>query len=152
MKIYVTIILIFFTSYILAQEADSTTVGTKGYIKGIIADAQDPVPFASITVEEPKRYATANEEGQYTIELPVGEYTITVTAVGLKGQSQKASVIADKETVLYFVLDNSVFQLDQMVITASRTKQYLKEASVILSVTISAVLQKTQSISLSEGL
>jgi outer membrane receptor for ferrienterochelin and colicins len=152
MKNYITLFLIICSSYISAQEADSTSVHTTGFIKGVVSDGTGPVPYASLIVEELNKPAAANENGEYSIELPAGTYTVTATAVGLKSQTQTATVIADSEIELNFTLDNSVLQLDQVVITASRTKQNRQEAPVIVTVTNSAVLQKTQSISLSEGL
>lgn len=51
-----------------------------------------------------------------------------------------------------FNLEESVFGLNQVVVSATRGMQKRTEAPVIVTVTNSEVLQKAQAISLSEGL
>lgn len=152
MKNIFTLILILISFNIIAQEPENTSVSQKGTIKGTIKDGSGPVPYATIQLKETGFAATADEQGNYVLELPVGEYILIVSAVGLKTAERKIIITANSETVQDITLTDSMLELDQVVVTASRTKQNRKEAPVIVTVTNSAVLQKTQSISLSEGL
>ena len=151
MKNIFTIVLILFSLHISAQENAIPATGN-ATIQGTVSDGEGPVPYASIQVQEPGIAAAADEQGYYKIELAAGDYTLIVSAVGLKTMEVKAAVAAGDVLVKDITLENSMLQLDQVVVTASRTKQNRKEAPVIVTVTNSAVLQKTQSISLSEGL
>ena len=152
MKNIITLILILIGLDAYSQVRDSITAPGTGTLKGKIQDGEGGVSYASLWVEKLQKSAAANEDGEYTIDLPVGEHVVTVSAVGLKTSDFNVTIEAGKETVLDIKLEGSVLQLDQVVVTASRTKQNRQEAPVIVTVTNSAVLQKTQSISLSEGL
>lgn len=151
MKNIFTLILIFLCAIADAQEENVVTKSSGGKVSGIISDSGGPVPYATI-IAGADNGTTADEQGYYSIKLPAGTYTITFSAVGLNGAERTITIQDGQELELSVMLEASLLQLDQVVVTASRTKQNRKEAAVIVTVTSSAVLQKTQSISLSEGL
>ena len=127
------------------------TQGT-GTVKGQITEKGNPLPFASVHVKETGNGISADENGKYSIKLPEGNYTITVSSVGYKTKERSITITVNSDTVLDVDMESSSLNLDQVVITASRTQQRRQEAPVIVTVTNSAILQKTESISLSEGL
>lgn len=128
------------------------SVQQSGIIKGKVTEGGQPIPFASILVKNSVQSTAADENGDYALQLPVGSYTIEASSIGYLSQQKKVTITAKSETILNFELEESAFNLDQVVITASRTKQRRQEASVIVTVTNSEILDKTQSLSLSEGL
>lgn len=152
MKNIVAILLIFAGFDAIAQDTLVAVPVSTGILKGKVTDVGEPVPYASLWIANLEKSGATDEEGNYTITLPPGQYSLTVSAVGLKTAEQTVTIAAGEETIADFKLEQSVLQLDQVVVTASRRKQNRKEAPVIVTVTNSAVLQKTQSISLSEGL
>ncbi|WP_417356126.1 TonB-dependent receptor [Flavobacterium sp.] len=123
-----------------------------GTVKGQVTEKGNPLPFASVHVKETGYGISADENGKYSIKLPQGSYTIIVSSVGYKTKERNISIKSNSDTVLDVEMENSSLNLDQVVITASRTQQRRQEAPVIVTVTNSAILQKTESISLSEGL
>jgi outer membrane receptor for ferrienterochelin and colicins len=152
MKNIFTLVLIFSFFYTFSQEVVTPVNGSNGKVKGTVSDSSGPIPYATILIKEGNIAIAADEQGNYTIDLPTGDYSFTFSAVGLNTSERKVVVVSAQESELNITLQNSMLQLDQVVITASRTKQNRKEAPVIVTVTSSAILQKTQSISLSEGL
>jgi outer membrane receptor for ferrienterochelin and colicins len=164
MKILIYIALILSSSLLSARENNTAINGESepikkinqsqgtGIIRGTITENGKPVAFASITIKDQTLSAAADENGKYIIKLAEGQHTITASSVGYRSQEKTITVKADTETIINFELEGSSLNLDQVVVTASRTKQRRQEASVIVTVTNSEILQKTQSLSLSEGL
>lgn len=124
----------------------------KGIVKGTITEGSQPLPYASVLVKNTNIETVANDDGTYSLSLPAGGHTLIVSAIGYKTTEQAITILSGNEILQDIKVEGSAFNLDQVVITASRTKQNRKEAPVIVTVTTSEVLQKTQSISLSEGL
>lgn len=140
----ITILFLFFFSLISAQE--------KGTVVGHILSNKMTVPYANVLVKNSKIGTSSDENGNFSLNLAEGKQTIVVQAVGYKTQEKTVTVIAGKNTHIDFNLEESVFGLNQVVVTASRNGQKRTEAPMIVSVTNAEVLQKAQAISLSEGL
>mgnify|MGYP003574971860 CR=1 FL=1 len=160
--IYIGLIL---TSYLLTAQENNTVQNDTlalpkkphstqqfGIIKGKVTENGKPLAFASITVKGLAVSAASDDYGKYTLKLEEGDYTIVASSIGYRTDEKKITVKPNSEIVQNFELEGSSLNLNQVVITASRTKQNRQEAPVIVTVTNSEVLQKTQSLSLSEGL
>ena len=135
-------LLFFFTS--IAQE--------NGLVVGHILSDGQAVPFASILLKNATTGSSSDENGNYSIAVPLGKQTIIVQAIGFKTQEKNVNVPRNGKIHLDFNLEESIFGLNQVVISATRGLQKRTEAPVIVTVTNSEVLQKAQAISLSEGL
>ena len=133
-----------FTFFTQAQE--------KGTVVGHILSEGQAVPFASVLLKNAITGTSSDENGNYSIEVPSGKQTIIVQAIGFKNQEKNINVSSGGKIHLDFNLEESVFGLNQVVVSATRGLQKRTEAPVIVTVTNSEVLQKAQAISLSEGL
>src|ERR1700748_1537558 len=94
-----------------------------GIIKGNVSDATGALPGASIFVAGTKSGITADINGNYTLKLAPGTYTIIASFSGYtKSQVNDIKVIAGKETVKNIVLvtDNQLQQVDISYGTQSR--------------------------------
>lgn len=123
-----------------------------GTILGHVLSQGEQVPYASVLLKNTTQGISADEDGNFTIELPTGRQVLIVQSVGYKTQEKVIQVVAGKKTHVDFNLEESVFGLDQVVVTASREKQRRTQAPLIVSVTNSEILRKAQAISMSEGL
>jgi outer membrane receptor for ferrienterochelin and colicins len=110
------------------------------------------VPYANVLVKNTQIGTSSDENGNFSLNLTEGKQTIVVQAVGYKTQEKTVTVVVGKNVHVDFNLEESVFGLNQVVVTASRNGQKRTEAPMIVSVTNAEVLQKAQAISLSEGL
>jgi outer membrane receptor for ferrienterochelin and colicins len=124
----------------------------KGLVVGHILSNGQPVPFVNILLKNTTTGTSSDENGNYSLSIPAGKQIISVQAVGYKTQDKQINVPENGKTHLDFNLEESVFGLNQVVISATRGLQKRTEAPVIVTVTNSEVLQKAQAISLSEGL
>lgn len=124
-----------------------------GSISGHIESGEAHLPFANIIVEEIKMGMVADDHGHFTIEnIPVGSYKISCQLIGYKKQVKDVIVKEGKELELHFNLQEDVFGLEQVVISATRNEQNRKEAPVIVNVIDRKIFEATQSVTLSEGL
>lgn len=144
MKKILLLVVLSFTLFSQAQQ--------KGTVVGHILSEGQAVPFASILLKNATTGTSSDENGNYSIEVPTGKQTIIVQAIGFKNQEKNINVPSGGKIHLDFNLEESVFGLNQVVVSATRGLQKRTEAPVIVTVTNSEVLQKAQAISLSEGL
>ncbi len=140
----ITILFLCFLSLISAQE--------KGTVVGHVLSNKMTVPYANVLVKNTQIGTSSDENGNFSLNLTEGKQTIVVQAVGYKTQEKTVTVVVGKNVHVDFNLEESVFGLNQVVVTASRNGQKRTEAPMIVSVTNAEVLQKAQAISLSEGL
>ncbi|MCA8832289.1 TonB-dependent receptor [Hymenobacter pini] len=89
--------------------AEAVTVGLKGRSQGAIT----------------------NNKGEYVIErIRDGQYTVVVSAVGLKTTEQQVTVSGGQATVADFMLTENAEQLKEVVISGNRTNKFNRSASV----------------------
>jgi outer membrane receptor for ferrienterochelin and colicins len=124
----------------------------KQTLSGTIKGENEVIPFANILIKNSTIGTSSNENGDFSIDLEPGNYTIQVNAIGFKPQERNVTVIQNQNLTLNFSLEESVLGLNQVVISATRGLQKRTEAPMIVTVTNSKTLQKVQAISLSEGL
>jgi outer membrane receptor for ferrienterochelin and colicins len=124
----------------------------KGTVIGHILDKGEAVSFASIFIKNTTIGTSSDESGNFNFQIPAGKQTIVVQAIGFKNQEKSINVPANGNIHVDFNLEESVFGLNQVVVSATRGLQKRQEAPMIVTVTNSEVLQKAQALSLSEGL
>lgn len=90
------------------RPAESVTVGLKGHNQGAIT----------------------NSRGEYVIErVRDGQYTVVVSAVGLKTTEQSVTVGGGQAAVLDFMLSENAEQLREVVISGNRTNKFVRKTS-----------------------
>jgi hypothetical protein len=82
---------------------------TTGTLKGSVVWAADngnfPINGAKVTVGSASTFTDSN--GEYSIDIAPGVYTVSVTATGFNGDSGTATVTADQTTTLDFDLEKT---------------------------------------------
>lgn len=103
-----------FLFILMAIQANAT------WVKGTVKDVEgNLLSFAAVYVEDTKKGTTANEDGQYALEVPEGNTTIVVKYLGYKTAS-KTVFVSGKSIQLDFVLDFEELYLDDVVVKANR--------------------------------
>ena len=103
-------------------------------IKGIVLDSKtgSVLPYANVTIEGTNRGAAANSKGEFIIKnVTAGEYTLHAKVIGYETGEQKTTVSAQFNPQIRFELNESYFQMDQVVITATRSEKLLQDVPVI---------------------
>lgn len=101
---------------------DTTTATAQtGTLTGKVMDeAGEPVPGATVRVPELNKGATTGIDGDYTLELPAGTYTVTVSFVGFQtSEVTGVRIQPNHRTPLDITLRESSTVLGEVVVTAN---------------------------------
>ncbi len=91
--------------------AQSTTLSGK-----VTDQSGKPVPFASVYIKNTTKGASANSEGDYSLQLQPGQYDVQYKAIGYKQESR--SVNLKSSTVLNVTLNMEAYELNAVTINA----------------------------------
>ena len=103
--------LILFTLLYRSASAQSNTLSGK-----VTDQSGKPVPFASIYIKNTTKGASANSEGDYSLQLQPGNYEVQYKAVGYKQESR--SVNLKSSTILNVTLAAEIYELNAVTINA----------------------------------
>jgi outer membrane receptor for ferrienterochelin and colicins len=129
------------------------TVPDAGRVVGVVTAGTVRVAFAQLGVRGYAVRAVADGDGRYSISgLEPGSYTLLVSAVGY-GTMEVPVTIRRGETVLRDVeLDRQVFNLNPMVVTATRKQTFVSESPVKVDVVPARYLQMLATSNLVEAI
>lgn len=121
---------------LLATALWSCTFGQTGVISGEITHKNEPVPFANIVVAGTTLGTVTNDTGTFEIKnIPLGSYTITVSAVGYGGQSKRVTVSANQPSVIInFQIEEAVSELKEVVVSGTMKEVSRLESPVPVEV------------------
>lgn len=92
--------------------------GQQVSISGKVTDQNGkPVPFASIYIKNTTKGASANSEGDYSLQLQPGQYEVQYKAVGYKQESRNIDL--KKNTVVNVILAAEVYELKSVTINGN---------------------------------
>ena len=121
-------------------------------IKGKITSKNEVLPFANIIIEGTKLGVSADENGNYVIEnVPLGHHHIIASAVGMITKKPHIDIVKGINTI-NIELVASVYNLDQVVVTGTKTFKRRTQSPVIVNVMDSRQLESVQACNLAEGL
>ena len=145
MKVFLTAITLAFSVLGFSQD---------GTIKGLITSNSTPIEAVSIQLEgkNAKKWTTSNRNGNYLLTLPAGEYRVKVQSLGFIPYNDKITISPNDTYTLNIDLKEDVLGIDEVVITATKTKENRKEAPVLVSVTTNKELANAKAHTLTEGL
>lgn len=87
-------------------------------LSGKITDEQGrPIPFASIYVGYSGSGTSANNEGQYQLQLKPGDYTVQFKAIGYRQENQKLTLNANR--TFNITLHTEVYELKAVAISGT---------------------------------
>ncbi len=93
------------------------------------------IPFVNIIVKGTNIGTTTDISGHYKLtDLPVGKNIVIASAIGYKKQEKEVVMEKEKAKELFFLLEEDIFQLEQVVVTGTRTKHYIKEVPIRIEV------------------
>lgn len=110
--------------------ADSSTINSSqhaiitGHVK--IKDKDEPIRGATISADAYKYFNYSDINGRYILELPVGEYRVTVRHVGMKTGFFRLRIISNG--VFDIELEEGITDLDELVVTARPIDSNIKQS------------------------
>ena len=103
-----------------------TLIAQTGTINGVAKNSMgEALPFATITIENLNVGTTAKEDGTYFLKrVPMGAQTIVVQSAGYTTQKSAVDVKANENTVINFMLEESIQELNAVDIVGTRSNEY----------------------------
>ncbi len=142
------IILLILISNTLAQKAK-----TDANIVGHVLSGDKHLPYVNIVVKGTTLGTLTDETGHYQlVNIPEGEVTLIAMSVGFKSQESEVTVLKNKVLEVNFNLEEDVLNLDEVVVSASRSEQKRTEAPVMVNTLSPKLFATTQSLTFGEGL
>ncbi|WP_345146606.1 TonB-dependent receptor [Flavobacterium ginsengiterrae] len=84
----------------------------------ILDDTRQPVIGANVYIKELEVGAITDINGKYSIEIPNGDYTVSVSYIGFKNHEKKVTVSED--TRINFNIDSDSQELEQVIVTGNK--------------------------------
>jgi outer membrane receptor protein involved in Fe transport len=125
--------------------------GQNYLLKGKVSDAKTNSPIQGAVVFISYNYMTyTNGDGDYSInELGEGTYEIKISCLGYKSFSTTIE-LDSTSTVKNFVLEPSLIELGEVVVSTNRTEDYLRNSPFAELIVDNEEIQKRPAVSLSD--
>jgi len=96
----------------------SFSVSAQVSVSGKITDEQaNPIPFATIYIKNTTQGTSANIEGEYSLQLKPGQYTVLYRAVGYKPETRQLDI--KTATTANIKLITETYELQNITITSN---------------------------------
>lgn len=128
-------------------------VKTDANINGDVQCEGVHVPFINVSIDGTTIGTTTDGTGHYQlVNLPVGTHTVRVSGMGYKAVSRSVTIKLNSTTEVRFEVEEDVFNIEGVVVTADRNQTNRSEASVIVTSLSPKMMAMTQSVNIAEGL
>lgn len=126
---------------------------TDANIFGDVKSNGDHIPFVSVYIEGTTMGVSTDETGHYYLtNMPAGTYLLVAKAMGYQTARQKIEVVAHKTIEVNFELIEEGLDMDEVVVTGTKTFKRRTESAVIVNVIDKKLIASVQACNLSEGL
>lgn len=123
------------------------------FISGTITSQKKPVEAVTITLNGGEKVTASTSQGYYQFSnLPGGTYEIVVSSVAYQAAKKEIVVGENSNYTLNFDLTNFQNDLQEVVVTGTKTFKRKTNSPVIVNVLDSKTLENLQVCNLSEGL
>jgi iron complex outermembrane receptor protein len=120
-------ILICIISFCSLQSA----LSQKATLKGKVTDGTTQLPLSGVHIVYGEGHGTiTSSEGIFSMEIPAGTFLISFHYLGYQKYEQKVSVAPGKTIILNVELEPTFSEIDELVVSPSRTEQKISELSV----------------------
>ncbi|MFH5883417.1 TonB-dependent receptor domain-containing protein [Halalkalibaculum sp. DA3122] len=114
-----------------------------GTIKGQVFNEGEPVTGANVAIPETQQGAASDELGNFLIRnVSPGTYTLVVSAVGYQEYKQELVLGASEVITVDIQLEPKTEQFEEVVVTGTMRKTYVKESPVKVAVVTPQRLQQ----------
>ncbi len=127
--------------------------GQTAGLTGMVKWRDEPLIGANITLSNSRFGTITDGLGNYKMEnLPPGDWTILASYLGYRSVQVKVTLKEGETLIQDFSLEEDVLGLESVVVTATRNMVPMHQVPVIINRIDDRIFERTQSLSLSEGL
>lgn len=139
------------SSTVYAEDLKSTDANIVGHV--IEKSTREHLPYMTVSLKGTTIGTMTDATGHYFLKnLPEGEFTLSVSAVGYKSQERKVVLKRGKTLEENFELEEDMVALDGVVVTANRSETARRLAPTLVKVVTPKLFEQTNSHTLSQGL
>lgn len=142
----------YFVCFFLFTVTITTAQSGKTKISGTVTAEGNPVPFASVYVKGGTDGTSTDADGNFEMFIISGKITLVAESQGFRSESVTLTIAPGDSKVLNFNLSERKEELDQVVVTGTRTEKRRIDSPVIVNLISSETLQQVVANDLSEGL
>jgi len=138
-----------------AAEIEAPRKNTDANLVGHVVDSEtrEHIAYAAVALVGTVYGTTTDASGHYFLKnLPEGEHTVEVRALGYATQRKRIAVRAHETLEANFEVEASGIAMDEVVVSASRTATLRREAPSLVSVLNADLFEKTNAPSLAGAL
>jgi len=129
------------------------SVAQTASISGKITDESNSLPGVSVYFAKMNNGAVTSKDGEYSIgNLKDGLYTLKISYVGYRTIEDSIEIKGGASVVRDFTMQEDALNLNQVVVTGTRSKIERHNSPVIINTISSRTFEATQSLAISEGL
>lgn len=126
---------------------------SQAVLTGSVKSQEEPLSFVNIGVAGTNIGTYTDVNGNFKLtDIPTGAQKITFSSVGFRAYSKQLIFENNQERVIDIVLEKSFEELEEVVITGTRTERNKKESPVIVGVIDQKSMETVNANSLAEGL
>ncbi len=150
MKKTITLILGLFL-ILQVQSQEKTDAMLFGDVKSVTS--KEHIPYVTITVKGTRLGTTSDGTGHYKLaNLPLGKCVVAAQILGYKTQEKEVFMERGKAVELFFELEEDVMNLEQVVVTGTRTQHYVKDVPIRTEVITAQSIENKNAANLYEAL
>ena len=110
-------------------------------ITGRVTSEGQPLPFANIYIEDNSKGTLSDDNGNFIIkDLKAGTYILVASFTGIKTETKRVSITTDNVYVTFDLINKN--DLDEVVITGTRTEKRRTDSPVIVNLINSETLEQ----------
>ena len=130
------------------------TVHSQGNITGYVFSESNAVEFSKVSIYPIKKNLLTDSKGRFKFDdLPFGIYVIKISSIGYASITDTIEVSQIKPNInCNFKLSQPIMELDDIVVTGTKTYKRKTNSNVIVNVLSGENLQVLQSCNVAEGL
>ncbi|HXO86036.1 MAG TPA: TonB-dependent receptor, partial [Gemmatimonadales bacterium] len=115
---------------VLAFLPDVGSAQQQGTITGTVTDrlTNTPIPAVRVSLLNTNRSALTNQQGRFTLQVPVGTYSLQASIIGYGSATNTATVTAGGTETVDFGLRPAAVSLDAVTIVSPAGEQRAREA------------------------
>lgn len=148
-----TLFLIFSFGLIHPTFSQNKQKDTPVNIFGYVVCDGEYIPYASIGLKGSTIGTVSDATGHYQfIDMPLGQHKLFVSVLGYKSLEQQITLEKGSTLEVNFELEKDILNIDEVVVSASRSEQKRTQAPVIINTISPQLINATQSLTLGEGL
>lgn len=122
-------ILLLLSCCVSGMAAEKTDAMLFGDVKSKVSG--EHISYANITVKGTYLGTAADGSGHFKLaNLPLGKTVVIAHAIGYKSQELEVLMEKGKAVNIFFELDEDVLELENVVVTGTRTQHYVKDVPV----------------------